>query len=180
MIYLDNNATTKVHPEVFEAMEPFLKDEFGNPSTGYDLGKNSNEAVTQARNQVAQLINSKAEEIIFTSCGTESDNTAIFSALKNNSEKRHIVTTSVEHSAIILFAQSMMPDIEITELPVNNDGLIELNDLRDAIREETALVTIMWANNETGICQDIYESAKITHTKNALFDTDAENAVGKI
>ena len=180
MIYLDNNATTKVHPKVFEAMEPFLKDEFGNPSTGYDLGKNSNEAVTQARNQVAQLINSKAEEIIFTSCGTESDNTAIFSALKNNSEKRHIVTTSVEHSAIILFAKSMMPDIEITELPVNNDGLIELNDLRDAIREDTALVTIMWANNETGICQDIYEAAKIAHAKNSLFHTDAVNAVGKI
>ncbi len=180
MIYLDNNATTKVHSEVFEAMEPFLKDEFGNPSTGYDLGKNSNEAVSQARHQVSRLINSKTEEIIFTSCGTESDNTAIFSALKNNSGKRHIVTSSVEHSAIILFAQSMMPDIEITELPVNKDGLIELNDLRDAIREDTALVTIMWANNETGICQDIYEAAKITHEKNALFHTDAVNAIGKI
>ena len=111
MIYLDNNATTKVHPEVFQAMEPYLRDEFGNPSTGYDLGKRSNEAINKARDQVSSFLNANEEEIVFTSCGTESDNAAIYSALNANTEKRHIVTTSVEHSAVILFAKSMMPNI---------------------------------------------------------------------
>ena len=180
MIYLDNNATTKVHPEVFQAMEPYLRDEFGNPSTGYDLGKRSNEAINKAREQVSSFLNANEEEIVFTSCGTESDNAAIYSALNANTEKRHIVTTSVEHSAIILFAKSMMPNIEITELEVNSDGVIDLNELENAIRKDTALVTIMWANNETGICQPIHDAAKIVQEKNTLFHTDAVNAAGKI
>lgn len=180
MIYLDNNATTKVHPEVFLAMEPYLRDEYGNPSTGYDLGKRSNEAIKNARTQVAEFLNAKEQEIVFTSCGTESDNAAIYSALNADPKKRHIITTSVEHSAVILFAKSMMPNIEITELSVNGDGVIDLNELEGLIREDTALVTIMWANNETGICQPIQEAAKITKERNTLFHTDAVNAAGKI
>ena len=180
MIYLDNNATTKVHPEVFLAMEPYLRDEYGNPSTGYDLGKRSNDAIKNARIQVAEFLNAKEQEIVFTSCGTESDNAAIYSALNADPKKRHIITTSVEHSAVILFAKSMMPNIEITELSVNGDGVIDLNELEGLIREDTALVTIMWANNETGICQPIQEAAKITKERNTLFHTDAVNAAGKI
>ena len=180
MIYLDNNATTQVHPEVAKAMSPFLSNEYGNPSTGYDLGRRSNKAVEEARNQVAEFLNSNPEEIVFTSCGTESDNTAIFSAITAMPEKRHIVTTSIEHSAVIAFAKAVMPGLEITELSVNEEGIICLEDLKAAIREDTALVTIMWANNETGICQPIKEASLITQESGSLFHTDAVNAAGKI
>lgn len=180
MIYLDNNATTQVHPEVAKAMGPFLSNEYGNPSTGYDLGRRSNKAVEEARNQVAEFLNSNPEEIVFTSCGTESDNTAIFSAITAMPEKRHIVTTSIEHSAVIAFAKAVMPGLEITELSVNEEGIICLEDLKAAIREDTALVTIMWANNETGICQPIKEASLITQESGSLFHTDAVNAAGKI
>ena len=180
MIYLDNNATTQVHPEVAKAMGPFLSNEYGNPSTGYDLGRRSSEAVKEARNQVAEFLNSDPEEIVFTSCGTESDNTAIFSAITAMPEKRHIVTTSIEHSAVNAFAKAVMPGLEITELPVNEEGIISLEDLKDAIRKDTALVTIMWANNETGVCQPIEEASLITKESGSLYHTDAVNAAGKI
>lgn len=180
MIYLDNNATTRVHPEVAKAMSPFLDDEYGNPSTGYDLGRRSNKAVADARNQVAEFLNSGAEEIVFTSCGTESDNTAIFSAITAMPEKRHIVTTSIEHSAVIAFAKAVLPGLDVTELSVNEEGIISLEDLKTAIRPDTALVTIMWANNETGVCQPIREASSITKESGTLFHTDAVNAAGKI
>lgn len=180
MIYLDNNATTRVHPDVFDAMAPHLQDEYGNPSTGYDLGKRAKAAIEQAREQTAALIGAEPSEIVFTSCGTEADNAAIASALTAQPDKRHIVMSAVEHSAILLYAQAMAPDLEITELPVGEGGRIDLDDLRAAIRPDTALVTLMWANNETGICQPIVEAAKIAHQAGALFHTDAVNAVGKI
>ncbi len=180
MIYLDNNATTRVHPEVAKAMSPFLDDEYGNPSTGYDLGRRSNKAVADARNQVAEFLNSGTEEIVFTSCGTESDNTAIFSAITAMPEKRHIVTTSIEHSAVIAFAKAVLPGLDVTELSVNKEGIISLEDLKAAIRPDTALVTIMWANNETGVCQPIREASSITKESGTLFHTDAVNAAGKI
>ena len=180
MIYLDNNATTRVHPEVAKAMSPFLDDEYGNPSTGYDLGRRSNKAVADARNQVAEFLNSRAEEIVFTSCGTESDNTAIFSAITVMPEKRHIVTTSIEHSAVIAFAKAVLPGLDVTELSVNEEGIISLENLKAAIRPDTALVTIMWANNETGVCQPVREASSITKESGTLFHTDAVNAAGKI
>ena len=114
MIYLDNNATTRVHPDVAIAMAPFLADEYGNPSTGYDLGKRSNEAVTLARQQVSTLLNADPREIVFTSCGTESDNTAIASAITALPGKRHVVTSAVEHSAIIAFAKALLPNLKVT------------------------------------------------------------------
>ena len=180
MIYLDNNATTRVHEEVVEAMAPFLADEYGNPSTGYALGKRSREAVDRAREQVAEMIGALPEEIIFTSCGTESDNAAIASALAAQPGKRHLVTSSVEHSAIILFARALAPDLEVTELPVTADGHIDPDALAAAIRPDTALVTLMWANNETGIIQPVLEAAQIARKAGVLFHTDAVNAVGKI
>ncbi|MCP4846317.1 MAG: cysteine desulfurase [Verrucomicrobiaceae bacterium] len=180
MIYLDNNATTRVHEEVVAAMTPFLGEEYGNPSTGYPLGKRSREAVNLAREQVAGIIGALPEEIIFTSCGTESDNAAIASALAAQPDKRHIVTSSVEHSAIILFAKALAPELEITELPVPADGRIDPGALATAIRPDTALVTLMWANNETGIIQPVHEAAEIARAAGVFFHTDAVNAAGKI
>jgi cysteine desulfurase len=180
MIYLDNNATTRVHPDVAEAMAPYLGDEYGNPSTGYPLGKRSKAAVDTARDQVAALIGAAPDEIVFTSCGTEADNAAIASALAAQPGKRHIVTSNVEHSAIILFAKALAPDLEITELPVDPGGRIDLDDLRASLRPDTALVTLMWANNETGVCQPVLEAAAIAHAAGVLFHSDAVNAAGKI
>ncbi len=180
MIYLDNNATTRVHEEVVAAMTPFLGEEYGNPSTGYPLGKRSREAVDRAREQVAEMIGALPEEIVFTSCGTESDNAAIASALAAQPGKRHVVTSSIEHSAIILFAKALAPELEITELPVPADGRIDPGELAGAIRPDTALVTLMWANNETGIIQPVHEAAEIAHEAGVFFHTDAVNAVGKI
>ena len=180
MIYLDNNATTRVHEEVATAMAPYLNEEYGNPSTGYPLGKRSREAIDNARQQVAEMIGALPGEIIFTSCGTESDNAAIASALAAQPGKRHLVTSSIEHSAVILFAKALAPDLEVTELPVSADGLIDLRDLAKAIKPETALVTLMWANNETGVIQPVLEAAKIAREAGVLFHTDAVNAAGKI
>ena len=180
MIYLDNNATTRVHVEVAEAMAPYLGEEYGNPSTGYPLGKRSKEAIDRARAQVADMIGARPGEIVFTSCGTESDNAAIASALAAQPGKRHLVTSSVEHSAIILFAKALAPDLEVTELPVPANGRVDPDALVAAIRPDTALVTLMWANNETGICQPVLEAAAIAREAGVFFHTDAVNAAGKI
>ena len=180
MIYLDNNATTRVHMEVAEAMAPYLGEEYGNPSTGYPLGKRSKEAVDHARSQVSSMIGALPEEIVFTSCGTESDNAAIASALAAQPGKRHLVTSSVEHSAVILFAKALAPELEITELPVTENGRVDPDALVAAIRPDTALVTLMWANNETGICQPVLEAAAIARSAGVFFHTDAVNAAGKI
>ncbi len=180
MIYLDNNATTRVLPEVLEAMLPYLREEYGNPSTGYPLGRRAKAAVDRAREQVAALIGAAPGEIVFTGCGTEADNTAIASALAAFPDRRHLVLSAVEHSAMVGFAKAVHPEVELTELPVDAGGRIDLDRFRAALRPDTALASVMWANNETGICQPVAEAAALAHEAGVLFHTDAVNAVGKV
>jgi cysteine desulfurase len=181
MIYLDNNATTQVDPAVLEAMLPYLRDQYGNPSSAYSFGKRAADAVSKAREQVAALLKCDPSEIVFTSCGTESDNSAIQSALLLDPDRKHLVTSKVEHSAIIRHGEALARrGYEVTWLDVDSDGLIDLDALRQAIREDTAIVSLMWANNETGVLFPIAEAAEICRSKGTLFHTDAVQAVGKI
>jgi cysteine desulfurase len=181
MIYFDNNATTQVDPAVLEVMLPFLQEQYGNPSSAYSFGKRTAKAVNTAREQVAALLRCDPAEIIFTSCGTESDNTAIQSALLLDPDRKHLVTSKVEHSAIIKHAEALARrGYEVTWLDVDSDGMLDLNALERAIREETAVVSLMWANNETGALFPIEEAAAICRSKGTLFHTDAVQAVGKI
>ncbi len=159
VIYLDNNATTRVAPEVFEAMVPFLTEYYGNPSSAYSFGKLVEGHLNEAREKVAALLGCTAKEIIFTSCGTESDNAAIWSALQTTG-KRHIVTTQVEHSAIMNQTEQLeRMGFGVTRLPVAADGTLSLADVENAIRDDTAIVSIMWANNETGVLFPVEEIA---------------------
>jgi len=181
MIYFDNNATTQVDPAVLEAMLPYLRDQYGNPSSAYSFGKRAADAVSKAREQVAALLKCDPSEIVFTSCGTESDNSAIQSALLLEPDRKHLVTSKVEHSAIIRHGEALARrGYEVTWLDVDSDGLIDLDALRQAIREDTAIVSLMWANNETGVLFPIAEAAEICRSKGTLFHTDAVQAVGKI
>ncbi|MBU1238102.1 aminotransferase class V-fold PLP-dependent enzyme, partial [Myxococcota bacterium] len=150
VIYLDNNATTRVAPEVFESMVPFLTDLYGNPSSMHDFGGNLQEYVEEARAQVAALIGAEdPSEIIFTSCGTEADNTAIASALRANPGKKHIITSKVEHPAVLNYFEYLENSgYEVTWLPVDGDGLLDADRVEAAIRDDTALCSLMWANNE--------------------------------
>jgi len=183
MIYLDNNATTRVAPEVFEAMRPYLTEHYGNPSSAHALGQRMKAGVEQAREQVAALLGAAdASEIIFTSCGSESDNWAIRGVLEQNPDKRHIVTTRVEHEAVrnvcSLLAQQ---GYEITWLEVDGLGELNLEQVRAALRADTALVSIMLANNETGVLFPMAEIGKIVREKSdAIFHVDGVQAVGKI
>ena len=152
IIYLDNNATTKVDPEVFEAMLPWLRDDYGNPSSVYSLGKRAASALDDRKGTGCLLINCAPSELIFTSCGSESINSAILSAASIDPDKTHIVTTAVEHSATIKLCEHLARrGYEITWLPVDNLGRLDLERLERAIRPDTALVTLLWANNETGV-----------------------------
>lgn len=181
IIYLDNNATTRVDPAVFEAMLPWLREEYGNPSSVYSLGKHAADALDRARNQVASLINCTSEEIIFTSCGSESINSAILAAASIDPDKTHIVTTAVEHSATIKLCEHLARrGYEITWLPVNNLGGLDLEKLERAIRPDTALVTLLWANNETGVLFPIQEIACITNNRKVALHVDAVQAAGKV
>lgn len=180
-IYLDNNATTSVAPEVLEAMLPYLTELYGNPSSMHTFGGQVGGAVKQAREQVAALIGADPSEIIFTSCGSESDNTAIWAALQAQPEKKHIVTTRVEHAAVLNYAQHLEKrGYEVTLLGVDDKGRLDLDELRAAVRRDTAIVSIMFANNETGTIFPIAEAAAIAHAMGALFHTDAVQAVGKL
>jgi cysteine desulfurase len=183
MIYLDNNATTRVAPEVFEAMRPFLTENYGNPSSAHSLGQSMKAAVERAREQVAQLLGvSDPEQIVFTSCGSESDNWAIRGALEQSGDRKHIVTTAVEHEAVRnLCALLERQGCEVSWLGVNSDGELDLGELRSALRPDTALVSVMMANNETGMLFPITEIAKIVrqHSR-ALFHVDGVQAVGKL
>ena len=164
IVYLDNNATTQVDPAVFDAMVPWLRDDYGNPSSVYSLGKHAAAAIDIARAQVASLIDCASEEIIFTSCGSESINSAILSAASIDPDKTHIVTTAVEHSATIKLCEHLARrGYEITWLPVDNLGRLDLEKLERAIRADTALVTLLWANNETGVLFPIEEIVRITN-----------------
>ncbi len=181
VIYLDNNATTQVDPVVFEAMVPWLRDEYGNPSSVYSLGKRAAAALDHARDQVAGLIGCTPSELLFTSCGSESINSAILSADSLDPDKTHIVTTAVEHSATIKLCEHLARrGYEITWLPVDSLGRLDLDKLQRAIREDTALVTLLWANNETGVLFPVEEIARITHEKKVPLHIDAVQAVGKL
>jgi len=179
--YFDNNATTKVAPEVVEAMLPFLSEQYGNPSSAYQFGKFAGEHVKTAREKVAAMINADPREVIFTSCGTESNNSAIHSALITNPGKRHILTTAVEHSANIKFCEFLEKrGFEVTFMPVESDGAIDVHLLEKSIRPDTAIVSVMWANNETGVVFPIEEIAAICRSKGVLFHTDAVQTPGKL
>ena len=179
--YFDNNATTRVAPEVLEAMLPFLTEQWGNPSSAYTFGNRLVGAVDAAREQVAALINADPREIIFTSCGTESSNAALNSALLTRPGKRHLVTTAVEHSANLKFGEAFEKrGGEVTWLPVDRAGQLDVHELHEAIREDTAAVTVMLANNETGVIFPIEEIAAMCRAKNVLFHTDAVQTPGKL
>lgn len=179
--YFDNNATTRVAPEVLEAMLPFLRDQWGNPSSAYSFGKEVSKHLEDARDKVAALINADPKEVVFTSCGTESNNSAIESALATQPEKTHVVTTAVEHSAIIKHCEVLQKrGCQITYLPVDSDGSLDLHLLDKSIGRNTAIVSVMWANNETGVVFPIEEIAAICRSKNVLFHTDATQVPGKM
>jgi cysteine desulfurase len=180
VVYLDNNATTRVAPEVFEAMVPFLTDYYGNPSSAYSFGKRVEGHLKEAREKVAALLGCTPKEIIFTSCGTESDNAAIWSALQTTG-KKHVVTTQVEHSAIMNQTEWLEKNgYGVTRLPVAADGTLKVSDVESAIRDDTAIVSIMWANNETGIIFPVEEIAALCKKRGVLFHTDAVQTPGKI
>lgn len=179
--YFDNNATTRVAPEVIEVMLPFLRDFWGNPSSSYQFGHQLAKNIEDARVKVAALLNADPREVVFTSCGTESNNAALHSALVTHPEKRHVLTTSVEHSANIKFCNYLQKQgYSVTFLPVESDGSIDLHVLEQSIRPDTAIVSTMWANNETGVIFPIEEIAAIVKSKGALFHTDAVQAAGKL
>jgi cysteine desulfurase len=180
LIYLDNNATTRIAPEVFEAMVPFLTEYYGNPSSAYSFGKRVEGHLKEAREKVAALVGATPKEIIFTSCGTESDNAAIWSALQTTG-KKHIVTTQVEHSAIMNQTDWLGRNgYGVTRLGVRPDGTLDLQELENAIRDDTAIVSVMWANNETGVIFPVEEIAAICKRRGTLFHTDAVQTPGKI
>ena len=180
--YLDYNATTPIDPRVLDAMLPFLKENFANPSSTHSFGKSINEKVKQAREQIANFINADIKEVIFTSGATEAVNVAIKGIAESYSHKgNHIITVSTEHKAVLDTCQDLeRKGFEITYLSVDAEGLINLEELKSAIRTDTILVSIMYVNNETGVIQPIKEIASITQKKNVFFMTDATQAVGKI
>ena len=180
-IYLDNNATTKCDEEVLNAMLPYLKDSYGNPSSIYVFSKDVKEKVKEARKNIAKLLNADENEIIFTSCASESNSAAIMSAVKNNPTKKHIITTKVEHASIIETMKYLESNgYDITFLSVDNDGRIDLEELEESIREDTLLIAVMMANNEIGNIYPIKEIGEISKKYNILFHCDAVQAVGKI
>jgi cysteine desulfurase len=181
IIYLDNNATTAIDPAVLEAMRPFLEKYFANPSSGYQFAARVRDAVEQAREQVAALLGCEPGEIVFTSGGTESNNTAFHSALETRPECKHVVTTAVEHSAVRKPAQELeQHGYKVTFIGVDNSGRLSLRALADAIRADTALISVMWANNETGVIFPIQEIAEVARDKNVPLHTDAVQVAGKI
>lgn len=181
VIYLDHNATTPVRPEVFEAMKPFLTERWGNPSSSYAFGSQLKGVIEASRGHVAALLGASGREIVFTGSATESNNTALNAALSVNPAKRHIITSAVEHSAVLnhtIFLERH--GYRVTRLPVNREGLLDLVDLELAITEETAVVSLMWANNETGVIFPVAEIAALCKRRGVLFHCDAVQAVGKL
>jgi cysteine desulfurase len=179
--YFDNNATTKVSDEVKNEMDKFFTEFYGNPSSMHYFGGQVQKYLDIAREKISSLLGCYPEEIIFTSCGSESDSTAIYSALRTNPDKRHIITTAVEHPAVLNLCKYLETQgYRVTYLGVNSDGMINLDDLKKSITDNTAVVSIMWANNETGVIYPVEEAAKICREKGVIFHTDAVQAVGKI
>lgn len=181
-IYFDNAATTKIKPEVLKEMVPYLTEEYGNPSSLYYIGRTAKRAIEKARERVANLINAEKNEIYFTGCGTESDNTALKGIAYEYKDKgNHIITTKIEHHAILETCEFLgRQGFEITYLNVDKDGLINLQELENAITDKTILISIMFANNEIGTIQPINQIAKIAKKKGIIFHTDAVQAVGNV
>jgi len=180
-IYLDNNATTQVAEEVLDAMLPYFRDLYGNPSSMHSFGGQVGRRIREAREQAAALIGAQPEEIIFTSCGTESDNAAIRSALTAHPDRRHVLTSRVEHPAVkSLCAHLSRQGYRITELPVDKDGILDMAQYKRALMPDTAIVSLMWANNETGVLFPVEKAAELATERGILFHTDAVQAVGKI
>ncbi len=181
---MDNNATTMVAPEVVETMAPYLSQYYGNPSSMHTFGDKVGKAVAVARQRVADLIGAGVDELIFTSCGTESDSTAILSAVQSNPEKRHIITTRVEHPAVKNLAENLTSltghKYRVTQLAVDSQGMLDIDEYKNSFADDTAIVSVMWANNETGVIFPIKEMASIAKERGVLFHTDAVQAVGKI
>jgi cysteine desulfurase len=182
IVYTDNNATTKVADEVIEEMLPYLGELYGNPSSMHTFGDKVDRKIKEARQRVADFINADPDEIVFTSCGTESDNAAIYSAINAFPEKKHIITSNVEHPAINNLYQHLQKTkgYEITFVPVDKKGLLDLDALYDSMSDNTAIISLMRANNETGVLFPIELIAKKANEKGILFHTDAVQAAGKI
>ena len=181
MIYLDYNATTPVLPEVMEAMAPYFTNEWGNPSSSYKFGSKLKTVIETAREQVADLVGAHPLEVIFTSCATESNNAAIHAALKAHPGKRHIITSAVEHSSVLNYCLALEKEgYRVTCLPVDSEGLLKLADLESAITGWTAIVSLMWANNETGVLFPVKEIAEVCRSRGVLYHCDAVQAAGKI
>ena len=184
LIYLDNNATTKVDPQVLEAMLPYFKEEYANPSSVYEFAKRSNHAVREARGVIKDFYNARDEkEIIFTSCGSESANTAIRGVLNMNKNKRHIITTKVEHPCVLNLYRALEKEgYRVDYIGVNSNGELDLEQLKEAIDEDTALVSVMYANNETGVVFPIKKISEIIKSKNSetKFYVDAVQVTGKL
>ncbi len=180
-IYLDNNATTKVDDKVLAEMLPYFSDYYGNPSSMHSFGGKIAYKIEEAREKVAALINASPKEILFTSCGTESDNTAIKAVLRSRAGKKHIITTRVEHPAIKNLCEELSGrGHRVTYVPVDNKGILDLDYLYDHITDDTAIVSVMWANNETGVIFPIEEIAARLAERGITFHTDAVQAAGKI
>ncbi len=182
VVYLDNNATTQCAPEVVEAMLPYFTEKYGNASSMHTFGGENRHVIDQARHTVADFINAAYDdEVIFTSCASESDNTAIFSAVRVNRNKKHIITSAVEHPAVMEpFRYLQTQGYRVDYIGVDELGRFNMEQFKAVLDEDTALVSIMWANSETGTIFPIAEIAKLAHEKGALFHTDAVQAVGKI
>ncbi len=182
IVYTDNNATTKVADEVIEEMLPYFGELYGNPSSMHTFGDQAGKKVKEARQKVADLINADPEEIVFTSCGTESDNSAIYSAINAFPDKKHIVTSNVEHPAInnLYKLLEKKHGYRVTFVPVDEKGLLDTDLLYKSMTDDTAIVSCMWANNETGVLFPIEEIAKKAGEKGILFHTDAVQAAGKV
>lgn len=180
-VYLDNNATTAVAPEVIEAMAPFFRDLWGNPSSMHYFGGQVARHITRAREQVASLINADPDEIVFTSCGTEGDNAAIFGAVEAMGTNVKVITTRVEHPAVLSPCRRLKEHgVEVVELGVDGQGHLDLSEFRKNLQGRPAVVSVMWANNETGVIFPVEEIAAITRESGGVMHTDAVQTVGKI
>ncbi len=180
-VYADNNATTRVDDEVLEEMLPYFKEFYGNPSSIHTFGRQVSGKMDLARERVATILGADTSEIVFTSCGTESNNYAIHCSLEAHPDKKHVITTKVEHPAVLNVCKYFGKNgYEVTELGVDSDGMLDLDELRDSIKDNTAIVSIMHANNETGVIFPIEEIGKIVKEKGVLFHCDAVQAIGKL
>lgn len=181
VVYLDNNATTAVAPEVFEAMRPFLTEFYGNPSSIHHFGGQVAAHIETAREKLASLLGAQPSEVIFTSCGTESDSSAIYSALSLCNQRRKVVISKVEHPAILALGKELEHrGYTVVQIPVDSKGRLDMECAEEMIDTDTAVVSIMWANNETGNIYPVAQLAEMAHKQGALFHTDAVQAVGKV